>query len=130
MRNRQNYSEYIFSRVEFALAVGLFLEFDHEVNLRSDFSDTQYLQEWKYIKSNILNIKYPKAEEWTHKTVVMPEAFLMLNKFAGILKTNPKIIFDKLYPYITSFPEIKKVEFLNGFMNIYYNRTNYLLNLL
>lgn len=116
---KQSYYEYVFSRVEFALAVGLFMEFGYETKLRSEFDVTA---DWDTVKTQILPIR-PAVKE-----IADPKYFDLCfetMRFAKEFRTSPVIIANKLKPYVEEYSFIDRVDITGGYMNIFFDRVSF-----
>lgn len=51
-------------------------------------------------------------------------------EFSKLVKMNPKIIADRLKPYIEELDCIKSVENASGYLNIYFNKLQFLSSVL
>lgn len=122
---RQSYNAYILSRVEYSVAVGLFMEFDYEMPLVSDFPEPRSENELKELKRKTLKFEFAEPEELHRKG----EISFPCMKYAGILKKNPADIAKQLKPYLDWFEWIDRVEIVGGYLNIFYNRTKFFLSI-
>jgi hypothetical protein len=117
---KQSYYQYVFSRVEFALAVGLFVEFGFETRLRSDFDVTD---DWEDMKSQILTIK-PTKDVPDPK---MYDLCFECMQFAKEFRMSPQNIAERLKPYL-DFNFISEVTVIGGYINIFLDRIDFLHN--
>jgi hypothetical protein len=120
---RQGLYVYIFTRVEFAIAVALFNEFDYETKLRSDFDIPD---NWNITKTQILAIRP------TWKEIADPTKFDLCfetMKFAKEFRMSPQDIANRIKPYIEeSCPYIDRVDVVGGYMNIFFKRAEFFMD--
>ena len=121
---KQSYYQYVFSRVEFALAVGLFMEFDYETRLRSEFDVTD---NWEKVKVQILKIK-PTCKEIADPT--MYDLCFECMQFAKTFRMSPMAIAERLKPYLKGINCIDRVDMTGGYMNIFFDRKEFLQELI
>lgn len=126
---KQGYSEYSYSRVEFTIAVALFNEFSYETKLLSDFPALYYNESYlteeqiKDIYKQVLRIERPKDEELAKgKGLEKGDASFPCMGLAKDLKKSPRDIADIIKPYLEQLDFVERVESLNGYLNVYYNR--------
>jgi arginyl-tRNA synthetase len=98
-----NYLQYLKTRIEFELEVALWWEFDFELEVET---------------------KFPKANS-PYRFDLTYEAM----KLCPLLKLPPKLITSKLAPYVERLEGISHVEVVGGYLNIFFDRVQFLANI-
>lgn len=119
---KQTFTEYIFSRIEFSIAVGLFMEFDYETKLVSDFPEPRHPDEVDIIVEQVLKFKKPNIEAYTKDCIFKGDISFPCMSFAKIFRQSPIAIAEKLQPYVDEWDFIEKTEFKGGYLNMFFNR--------
>lgn len=105
---RQTYLQYLRSRIEFQFNIGLWLEFD--------------------VEAPIVIEEPSDADLVTLKPLEHGDLSIVCMKLASLVRKNPKVIAEKLKPYIEQLTGIEKVEVVGGYINISYDRGSFLMN--
>jgi arginyl-tRNA synthetase len=104
MLRKQSYHEYLKTRIKFHLEVGFWNEYGEECDL--EVKDTKFE---KIIKGGFGDVNVN---------------ILSLPK---IVRKSPKEISEKLTPYVESVYGLDRVEFVNGYMNFYFDRMKFFM---
>lgn len=99
---RQTYIEYLRSRIEFQALVGLWQEFDCEADIVIEMP--------LLIISGRGDLSIP-CMQW-----------------ASAARKNPKLIAETLKPYVEQVSGIERVEVVGGYLNIFFDRFQFLVN--
>lgn len=120
---KQNYYDYLVVRVEFAIATALFMEFDHELELRSELHWKEWVNltpaKMEKLKTRLVNLKWGETEK-------QGDLFFECMKFAPLFKQSPKVIAEKIKSYIDTVDGLDRVEVVGGYLNVYFDRVNFL----
>ena len=105
---QQSYLEYLQTRIQFNFQVGLWLEFKIETEIP-----------FKVIK-DAEGMPIPERGEVEFRC----------QPLAREAKINPKLIVERLAPYVESVEGVEKVEAINGYLNVFFERATFLINML
>lgn len=120
---RQTYNKYIYTRIEFFIAVGLFMEFDYEIGLTSDYPEPIGEDEWKELKKKVLKFELP---ETTDDMAKKGDISFPCMRYAKEFKQSPASIAERLVPYLEDFEPLEKIEVVGGYLNIYFDKYKFL----
>ena len=95
-----------------------------EQNRRATNKDIAQIEEQiKDIYKQVLRIERPKDEELAKgKGLEKGDASFPCMGLAKDLKKSPRDIADIIKPYLEQLDFVERVESLNGYLNVYYNR--------
>lgn len=120
--HKQSYSQYLFTRIEFSLAVGLLMEFDYEANLRSSFPEPVCEEDCKELSKKVMKFEFAETTEDLKRK---GEVSFPCMKYAGILKLKPALVAERLAPYL-EWMELEKTEVVGGYLNIFFDKGKFL----
>lgn len=120
---RQNYSQALKARIEFQVAVALFLEFDYETKLLSEFSEIDQFRMWDDIKVQILKFEEHEIKE---DMILKGDYCLPCMAFASLFRKSPNDIANVLRDYVLQIDGIAEVKVVNGYLNIFFDRTKFI----
>ncbi len=118
----------MFCRIEFSLAVGLFLEFDHEMPLMSDFPEPRSEGELKERNAKLLRFKQPPNHAIKEECNVKGDLSFPCAPYSKVARMSPQAVAERLKPYVEQWEFISKVEIVNGYLNMFYNREMFFQN--
>ena len=122
--------EYLIKQIEFAVAVALFMEFDFEVPLRSEFPEPRSEENWDEIKAKTLKLAQPNYRDLKDykKEIRVYDVSFACMEYAKEFRMSPIKIAEKIKPYVEQVYCIDRVEIIGGYLNIFFNRTQYFLD--
>lgn len=123
---KQSLNQYLFSRIEFNIAVGLFMEFDHETPLLSDFPEPRDEEELKWVKAQVLKFEQPDDQDIKKDCAVKGDISFPCMKYAKVFKQSPVSIAERLKPYVEWVDFLERIEIKGGYINMFYDRTKFL----
>lgn len=99
---RQTQSQYLRSRIEFSVLVGLWMEYDVEVP-----------------------VCFEEPKQLIAKYLTRGDLYIPCMQFASVVRKSPLVIAETLKTYVQQVDGIERIEIVNGYINIFFDRVEF-----
>lgn len=104
----QTYLQYLKARIEFQARVCLWMEFDIDTDIPFEYRS---IDDYKQV-------------------IEKGDISIVCMKLASVLRKSPRVIAETLKPYVEKSDGVERVEVVNGYLNVFYDRLSFLINVM